>query len=91
VLELKEGDSLFVPSFTWIQVQWKESGIALHHYGYAEMLTTNQLQSIMTMDDIVKLIFKGYNQLIEPYRGMFLRRWLSIGRHPRKELPGSPV
>jgi hypothetical protein len=90
-LEMKEGDSLYVPAFTWIQTEWKEKGIAVSHFGWAKMLTPTQCYAIASIDDILKLIFQSYYQLNYPYREMFVRRWLSLGRHPRASLPGSPV
>jgi hypothetical protein len=82
-LELKEGDSVFVPSFTWIQTNWNEEGIVVTHYGWVNEMGTSHLQAIDSLNQCGKYVLNIYEQLSETYQERWTKRWIAVGRHPR--------
>jgi hypothetical protein len=55
-IELKEGDTLFIPAFTWVHVEWIKKGIAVNHVGWANPLDGVQLYAVGLMDELWKQV-----------------------------------
>jgi hypothetical protein len=90
-IELKEGEVLFIPSFTWIQMEWKETGLTLNHYGWVSKLTSTQIQSVVIIEDLLKQVVFTYRNLPGDYAFIDIIKWISLGRHPRGIWSGAPV
>jgi hypothetical protein len=91
-IELKAGDTLFIPSFTWIQLEWVEVGMAVSHFGWADALTEDELSAVVLVKDTWKRFLLCYSNLSKNDAGVLARKFLSLGRHPtRSVFAGAPV
>jgi hypothetical protein len=90
---LKEGDSLFVPSYTWMQIEWLEMGITVSHFGWVNALDPLTMTAVVSMNETWKH-FLYYFQNLRPVDAEHVARTiLSTGRHPRGAslFAGAPV
>jgi hypothetical protein len=87
VVDVHQGETLFIPSYTWIQIEWIETGFFVNHYGMTEPLEPSQLYILNCMPSIWKLFIESLQTLTTDLLRHKVITWLSCGRHPRGELP----
>jgi hypothetical protein len=90
-VDLKAGESLFIPSFTWVQVDWQETGLAVNHFGWVNIVAEKHLAALALMEDVLKQHVQCTSLITQEWiRGIYTR-CISFGRHPKGIFPGAPV
>jgi hypothetical protein len=89
--EMAAGESLFIPAFTWVQMEWLTAGISVNHFGWANGLSNVEFSAVAMMEEIFKQHLLCTSNLKKNTQAQYVARWISVGRHPRGVLPGSPV
>jgi hypothetical protein len=79
-VELKAGQSLLIPSFTWVQVEWTEMGFAVSHVGWVSTLNEDQLSAVTSMNYVWKQFLFCFNNLSDVDITHIALRYLSLGR-----------
>jgi hypothetical protein len=90
-VEVNEGEMLFIPAYTWIQIKFLRMGFATGHFGFADKVTPNQISAILLMHQIWKQFLFCFSNVRKEWKDCYARRILSLGRHPRGTLAGAPV
>jgi hypothetical protein len=89
--ELKPGETVFIPSFMWFQLQWPDGGISVCHSGIADSLTPDQQSAIELLSQTWEIFFFCFYSVPNYWKEQFAIWFLSLGRHPSGILSGAPV
>jgi hypothetical protein len=92
-IELLPGETLFIPAFTWLQMEWLQTGIAVSHFGWAEALNAPQIAHLYIMKEIWPQMFHFMQSFEKEWGRLLAIRYLAFGMHPSLKdfFPGSPV
>lgn len=89
-IDLKEGDAIFIPSFTWIQTQWSETGVALHFYGSEVDLKSHEMVALSHFYTIWKQFLFCMDALPKEESEVMAFRSVAMGRHEMAIFRPSP-
>jgi hypothetical protein len=91
IVEVKEGQTLFIPSFSWIQTEWKDVGIAVNNYGLVGGLDPGEAAFLIHFNGIWKHFLCCLKRLPEEQFRVITARYIALGRHPRGMFTAIPV
>jgi hypothetical protein len=91
-LTLKAGETLFVPSFTWVQMEWVDVGFSVSHLGWVDEMSSNAVCSVLLAEHTWKHVLVCLEDGKGQWAEACAKRIIALGRHPTRGLfSGHPV